>query len=113
MKTLALAAGAIWVAAAVAIPCLASTEKSAAMRHPAQAHDTLAGASPINTTSRTGKPGVPLVSEASARRIAWRSGLDRVEEVALLGDQWEVAGRDRSGNEKTLAIHAHDGRILN
>lgn len=57
--------------------------------------------------------GTPLVSEAAARRIAWRSGVDHIEEIVLSGERWEIAGRDRSGNEKALDIHAFDGRILN
>ncbi len=53
------------------------------------------------------------VTEQAARTIAWRSGVDHVEEIALFGERWEVAGRDRAGNEITLDINAHDGRVLN
>ena len=52
------------------------------------------------------------VSEEAARRIAWRSGIDHIEDLLLVDERWEVAGRDRSGNEVTVDIHAHDGRIL-
>lgn len=52
------------------------------------------------------------VSEDAARRIAWRSGIDHVEDLLLVDERWEVAGRDRGGNEVAVDIHAHDGRIL-
>ena len=52
------------------------------------------------------------VSEDAARRIAWRSGIDHVEDLLLVDERWEVAGRDRNGNEVAVDIHAHDGRIL-
>lgn len=52
------------------------------------------------------------ISEDSARRIAWGSGIDHVEDVLLADGRWQVAGRDRSGNEITVDIHVHDGRIL-
>ena len=52
------------------------------------------------------------VSEDAARRIAWRSGMDHVEEILLVDERWEVAGRDRNGIELTVDIHAQNGRIL-
>ncbi|MET3891468.1 hypothetical protein ABIE41_002544 [Bosea sp. OAE506] len=52
------------------------------------------------------------VTEKAARRIAWRSGVDHIEDLVLVDERWEVAGRDRSGNEVAVDIHAHDGRIL-
>lgn len=52
------------------------------------------------------------VSESGARRIAWRSGIDHVEEILLRDERWEIAGRDRSGNEVAVDIDAHDGAIL-
>lgn len=52
------------------------------------------------------------VSEDAARRIAWRSGVDHIEDLVLVDERWEIAGRDRSGNEVAVDIHAHDGRIL-
>lgn len=60
-----------------------------------------------------GKAARVFISENVARSIAWRFGLVHVEEIALWGMSWEVAGRDRDGNEKALDIDAHDGRILN
>jgi len=113
MNMIVFAAGAICVAAAFAIPCSASTENYAALGNATPAHDITARSSPALDKSKARKPGPPLVSEASARRIAWRSGLDHIEEVVLLDEHWEVAGRDRTGNEKTLAIDADDGRVLN
>ena len=52
------------------------------------------------------------IAEAAARQIAWRSGIDHIEEALLWGDRWEIAGRDREGNEIALDIHADDGRVL-
>lgn len=52
------------------------------------------------------------ISEASARRIAWGSGIDHIEDVLLADGRWQVAGRDRNGNEITVDIHVHDGRVL-
>lgn len=52
------------------------------------------------------------IAEAAARQIAWRSGIDHIEEALLWGDRWEIAGRDREGNEIALDIHAYDGRVL-
>ncbi|KRE00309.1 hypothetical protein ASE63_09565 [Bosea sp. Root381] len=52
------------------------------------------------------------LSEDDARHIAWRSGLDHIEEIMLSGERWEVAGRDRTGQEITLDIDAKDGRLL-
>lgn len=52
------------------------------------------------------------IDEADARRIAWSHGLDHVEEIALVGERWEIAGRDRAGVEAAIDIDARDGAIL-
>jgi hypothetical protein len=52
------------------------------------------------------------ISEAAARRIAWGSGIDHIEDIVLADGRWQVAGRDRSGTEITVDIHARDGRVL-
>ncbi|HEY5794992.1 MAG TPA: hypothetical protein VIU82_08240 [Bosea sp. (in: a-proteobacteria)] len=102
MRQFAFMAGAAWLAASVICTGTASAAMSGPPQHKAYIHNKLA--------AKQAQP--PRVSEASARRIAWRSGLDHIEEIALLGEHWEVAGRDREGNEMTLAIHAHDGSVL-
>ena len=57
-------------------------------------------------------PAAARLSEDEARRIAWGSGLDHIEEIVLSGERWEVAGRDRTGLEIRLDIDAVDGRLL-
>lgn len=102
MRQFAFMAGAAWLAASVASTDTASAAMSEQPWTKVHIHNKLA--------AKQAEP--PRVSEQSARRIAWRSGLDHIEEIALLGEQWEIAGRDREGNEIVLAIHAHDGRVL-
>jgi hypothetical protein len=55
----------------------------------------------------------PVISERLARSIAWSSGVMHIEEIILYGERWEIAGRDREGNEKAVDISAEDGRVLN
>lgn len=52
------------------------------------------------------------LSEDDARYIAWSSGIDHIEEIVLSGNRWEIAGRDRMGQEIRLDIDAADGRLL-
>ena len=116
MNPFALAAGAIGIAAGFGMPCTASTDKQASPRSSAQANAAPSGSTSGEASSahaKAKKPGQPTVSEASARRIAWRSGVDHIEEIILSGERWEVSGRDRIGNEKALDIHAYDGSVLN
>lgn len=54
----------------------------------------------------------PSVSRQQARDIAWRLGIIQIEEMALDGIRWEIAGRDESGNERLLDINAYDGSVL-
>jgi hypothetical protein len=56
---------------------------------------------------------IPTVSERVARDIAWSFGIVRIDEIALDGMRWEIAGHDQEGNERLLDISAHDGRVLN
>jgi hypothetical protein len=73
---------------------------------------TMAGPA-LSMTSNQPPPDKPaLLSEHGARQIAWRFGLVHVEEIARSGSRWEIAGRDRDGNETMLDISAYDGRIL-
>jgi uncharacterized membrane protein YkoI len=58
-------------------------------------------------------PAGSIISERAARDIAWRSGLIHIEEIALSGRYWQIAGRDGDGNEKALDIDAYEGRVLN
>lgn len=102
MKRFAFMAGAIWLAAGMVSAGVASAAMSEPPKHKTHIHNKLA--------AKHAKP--PRVSEETARRIAWSSGLDHIEEIALLGERWEVAGRDREGNEKVLDIHAHDGSVI-
>ena len=102
MQRFAFMGGAMWLAASVAGAGAASAAMSEPPGHKAHLHDKPA--------AKQARP--PRVSEASARRIAWRSGVDHIEEIMLSGEQWQVAGRDRSGNEIALDIHAHDGSLL-
>ncbi len=67
----------------------------------------------LSMMSNQPPPGTPpLLSEQGARQIAWRFGITHVEEIARSGSRWEIAGRDRDGNEAVLDISAYDGRIL-
>ena len=102
MSQIAFMTGAALFAASVICAGTASAAMSGPPQHKAHIHNKLA--------AKQAKP--PRVSEASARRIAWRAGLDHIEEIALLGEHWEIAGRDREGNEIVLAIHAQDGSVL-
>ncbi len=70
------------------------------------------GTAPAGTVAASIHAPAYRVSEEAARRIAWRSGVDHIEDLVLVDERWEVAGRDRSGNELAVDIHAHDGRIL-
>lgn len=54
----------------------------------------------------------PSVSREQARDIAWRLGIVQIEEMALAGIRWEIAGRDEGGNERVLDINAYDGSVL-
>ncbi|HEV2554781.1 MAG TPA: hypothetical protein VGV17_13560 [Bosea sp. (in: a-proteobacteria)] len=69
------------------------------------------GSAPAGVGAPTG-PETGKMSEASARRIAWGSGIDHIEDVVLADGRWQIAGRDRSGVEITVDIHVGDGRLL-
>ena len=64
-------------------------------------------AASVDTRKRHPAP----ISERLAREIAWRLGIVRIEEIALSGALWQIAGRDEDGNERVLDIDAHDGRV--
>lgn len=53
----------------------------------------------------------PVISERTARQIAWSYGIMRIEEISLNGRFWEVAGLDEDDNERVIDINAHDGRV--
>ncbi len=55
---------------------------------------------------------IPRISESQARSIAFSHGLVHVEEIALAGGRWEIAGRDPDGDELTLDLNAHDGSVI-
>lgn len=55
---------------------------------------------------------MPRISESQARSIAFSHGLVHVEEIALNGYHWEIAGRDPDGAELTLDLNAHDGSVI-
>jgi hypothetical protein len=55
----------------------------------------------------------PAVTRQEARDIAWRLGIVQIEEIALYGVRWEIAGRDEKGDERVLDLSAYDGRVLN
>lgn len=55
---------------------------------------------------------LPSVTERQARDIAWGAGLVHVDEIMRLDDRWEVAGRNRAGDELALDIDLRDGRVL-
>lgn len=60
------------------------------------------------------KPGKTFqirVDEVQARRIAWEYGIIRIEEIALSGSRWEIAGRDARDGEMVLDIDAHSGAV--
>lgn len=103
MKQMNVVAVAVLLSAGLAGTGAASAAMSEVQKGKAPVHDKLA--------ARHAK--APRVSEASARRIAWRSGLDHIEEIVLSGERWEIAGRDRTGKEKALDIHADDGSVIN
>jgi len=101
MNHLVLIGGLIGLAAVAGVPA-ATWLGGASPEQPAAADKALPTA-----------PVVPaLLSEDGARQIAWRSGLDHIEEIVLSGKRWELAGRDRTGQEMTLDIDAGDGRLL-
>ncbi len=54
----------------------------------------------------------PKINEARARSIAFSHGLVHIEEIALSGYRWEIAGRDPDGAELTLDVNAHDGTVI-
>jgi hypothetical protein len=58
-----------------------------------------------------GKPAHIRIDESRARRIAWEYGLIRIEEIALSGSRWEIAGRDTRDDEMALDIDAHSGAV--
>ncbi len=109
MKPMAFMTAAACLAACLIGPGAASAGTPEAPRHKATIHATLSAKHA--KSPRVGS--APRVSEQAARRIAWRSGVDHIEEINLSGERWEIAGRDRTGNEKALDIHAHDGSLLN
>jgi hypothetical protein len=51
------------------------------------------------------------VDEVQARRIAWEYGIVHIEEIALSGSRWEIAGRDTRDGELVLEIDAHSGAV--
>jgi hypothetical protein len=102
MNQIAFLAAATWLAAGLVGTGSASAAGPEAPKHKAHIQGKLA--------AKLAKP--PRVSEEAARRIAWGSGVDHIEEIVLSGELWEVAGHDRFGNEKALDIHAYDGRVL-
>jgi uncharacterized membrane protein YkoI len=55
---------------------------------------------------------MPKISESQARSIAFSHGLVHVEEIALAGGRWEIAGRDPDGGERTLDLNAQDGSVI-
>ncbi|MCZ8042218.1 MAG: hypothetical protein O9330_07055 [Beijerinckiaceae bacterium] len=69
------------------------------------------GTAPAGTVTAAAQAS-SKISEAAARRIAWGSGIDHIEDIVLADGRWQVAGRDRSGTEITVDIHARDGRVL-
>lgn len=103
MKQMNIVAAAVLLSAGVAGASAVSAAMSEAPKH--KAH--------IQENPGTKQAKAPRVSEQAARRIAWRSGVDHIEEIVLSGERWEIAGRDRTGQEKVLDIHADDGSVLN
>ncbi len=51
------------------------------------------------------------ITQADARRIAWRYGIVRIEEIGLSDDRWQVAGRDSQGDELVIDIDARNGSV--
>lgn len=73
-------------------------------------------AAPVSSSSATGKhqAGKPVyirIDERQARRIAWDYGILRIEEIALAGSRWEIAGRGSEDEEMALDIDAHSGAV--
>lgn len=60
---------------------------------------------------QTGKPPHIRIDERQARRLAWVYGIVRIEEIALAGGRWEIAGRDDEDGEMALDIDAHNGKV--
>ena len=73
----------------------------------------MVGPAQSSASSDTNRKRAPIISERIARDIAWSLGIVRVDEIALAGGRWEIAGHDQEGNERMLDISAHDGRLLN
>lgn len=54
----------------------------------------------------------PGLTMDQARRIATENGVDRIEDIKLDGDTWEIEGRDSAGAEIEINLRASDGFIL-
>lgn len=62
--------------------------------------------------NQAGKPTYQVrIDERQARRIAWDYGIIRIEEIALAGSRWEIAGRSSEDEEMALDIDAHSGAV--
>lgn len=64
-----------------------------------------------NGPGPAGKPPHIRIDEVLARRIAWEYGIIRIEEIALSGSRWEIAGRGSEDEEMALDIDAHSGAV--
>ena len=53
------------------------------------------------------------ISMQIALRVAMDLGLSTVSYTELMGDQWEIQGRDTSGRYMTLYIDARSGEVRN
>ncbi len=112
MMQIGCMAAAAWLTAGLAGTGTVLAGMSEAPNQKTHIHDKLVAKQANAPPARAPHAKAPKVSEESARRIAWRSGVDHIEEIVLSGERWEVAGRDRTGNEKALDIHAYDGSVL-
>ncbi|RDJ27130.1 hypothetical protein DWF00_09000 [Bosea caraganae] len=68
-------------------------------------------ASPVGMDRSTAKPPYIRIDQRQARDIAWDYGITRIEEMALSGSRWEIAGRDSEDEEIALDIDAHSGEV--
>ncbi len=57
------------------------------------------------------KRHVMPVDQLRARRIAWEYGVLHIEEIALAGRRWEIAGRDDRNDAISLEIDAKTGEV--
>ncbi|MDP2296607.1 MAG: PepSY domain-containing protein [Pseudolabrys sp.] len=76
------------------------------MTAPVLAQQPVPGATTGNATATA------QLTIEDARRIARENGMKTVKEIELDDGRWEVEGRDGTGREMEIEIHARTGAVL-